>query len=389
MVLSPDPVVLYPRPLSPRKVVVIEWLKRIFGRIQLFCVTWFVTVLVSLNSFFKRQRMSHENGITARGRLRMLDDPRLPAHDFFRPGRELGCRVRHGSASWLDDAKLVVRSASVKFADHDFESPLDLMMNSGDVPLFWSARTFLSFMFGTILGRGKHWVPHLRKYPQSLVGGAVSVRRNPTSFTEMSYQTKTCFGFIAADGGRYYCRYRLIPWAGWDPKTETGLPDAADAASPWLQNPFADETRGRNYLKDELAERIDDAHKDARYRLQIQLRPWLEGPEPQWVSSQWPWDEETAPWIDLAEIELTEVLDYYEAMMTWFHMGHHPASLPVPKAVSLDDPHSLNHLRVKSIWARRARIWGYFVFGMPAKFPNTRDSKDWTAVPPMARPPGP
>lgn len=366
----------------------IQLAYRVARRIELALWTFVITGLITANSLVSGRRMSHENGITCRGKITLLPELDLPSHAFFKPGRTFPCRLRHGAASWLDDAKLVVRSASLKFADHRYESPLDLMLNSGEVPLFWNARTFLSFMIGTIGGRGKHWLRHLRKYPQAMVGGGSSVRRNPACYTGMSYNSKTCSGFVSEDGDDYYCRFRIIPAEGWSPESETGLPEPEDYAHPWLQNPLPRETHCRNYLKKQLVKRLHDEGVAARYRLQIQLRPWNKGESPQWVSSAWPWDETHTPWRDLAEIEITEVLDHAEALHTAFHLGHHPPSLPLPKARSIDDPHSLNHLRHWSILARHARELHYKIRGTPDPIPDSRHSKDWIAVPPMSDPPG-
>ena len=67
--------------------------------------------LIALRSFFTRTRMSHENGIVARGRVRIVDDLAIPKNDFFVPGREFACRLRHASVSLMDDAGLFVRAA--------------------------------------------------------------------------------------------------------------------------------------------------------------------------------------------------------------------------------------------------------------------------------------
>ena len=107
--------------------------------------------------------------------------PQFPPNNFFGPGTEFPCRVRFGAATWKDDAKLVIRGASLKFADTRFDSPFDLMMNTGALAIFWNARTFVSFMKGTILGRGKYWVKHLGTYPMANVGGKNSLKRDPTS----------------------------------------------------------------------------------------------------------------------------------------------------------------------------------------------------------------
>jgi hypothetical protein len=165
-----------------------------YRRLELALVTFVVTLLVTANSLFSRVRMSHENGIACSGRLRIVDNPGFPARDLFRPGRSFGCRVRHGAASFRDDPKLVVRSASVKLADTRFESPLDILMNTGTVPLFWSARAFAGFTARSIAGKGKFYVGYLRRHPQAALGGGDSVHHAPESFGSMVYHTKTVSG---------------------------------------------------------------------------------------------------------------------------------------------------------------------------------------------------
>ena len=342
--------------------------------------------IIALNSWVTKQRMSHENGITCRGTLRIVDDPRFPEHDFFIPGKEFQCRIRHGAASWLDDAKLVVRSASLKFADARGESPLDLLMNTGDVPLFWDVRTFWSFMQGTSQGRGKDWLPDLRLNPQALRGGTDSVRRDPDSFAHMVYNSQACFGFVGVDGVYRYARYRLQP-VDFD-GTESGRPSAEDLSHPWLQNPLLHEPRHRNYLKDEMTARLNGEGRPVRYVLRIQLRARPATGEPEWVSSAFPWDETVTPFHDVAVVTLTEALDHEEAQLTWFDLANHVDSLPIPRGVSIDDPHSMNDLRLAGAWARRARLASYRRRGMPGPIPDSRLAPDWVAAPPMPIPPG-
>jgi arachidonate 5-lipoxygenase len=355
-------------------------------RVQLRLSVTGIASLIAFNSFVTQQRMSHENGLTCRGTIRIVDDPKFPEHELFVPGRRFGCRLRHGAASWLDDAKLVVRSASLKFADERGSSPLDLLMNTGDAPLFWNVRTFWSFMQGTMAGRGKDWLPDLRLNPQALRGGTVSVRRDPESFANLVYQSQACFGFVGVDGVFRYVRYQLRPY-DYDGH-EDGRPSAEDLSHPWLQNPLPTETRNRNYLKDEMTARLNGEQQTVRYTLQIQLRTRPGLGEPEWVSCAFPWDEEATPFLDLAEVTLTEALDHDEAQLTWFDIGNHGPSLPVPRGRSIDDPHSLNDLRLAGKWARRTRLLSYRLRGMPGAFPDTRHSPDWIAAPPMPDPPG-
>ncbi len=358
--------------------------KRIWRRIELSLTTFGVVTLVSINSFLTRTRMSHENGVALAGRLRIVDDPKFPPHEFFSAGREFGCRLRHGAASFTDDAKMVVRSASLKLADARRNSPLDLIMNSGRTSLFWTARMFVEFMRVTMAGRGKEFVPYLAKYPLSLEATNDGVRRDPSSFAEMSYYSQTVSGFIGTDGARRYVRYRIVPrdYGGVD----SGMPGPEDCAHAWLQNPYDDETRNRNYLKDEIAARIR-REGAVHYTLQLQLRDWPDAVSPEFVSSGEIWSEAEFPWLDVAAITLDRALDYTESMLTTFHIGNHPPSLPVPPATSIDDYHSINHLRLRSWPAPLARLLSYRVFGMPAKFPDSRQAPDWFGVPLMVPPP--
>lgn len=344
-------------------------------------VLW-VTTLVTVNSFVTRTRMSHDNGIVTRGRIRVVPDLRIPPNAFFVPGREFPCRVRFGAATWNDDAKMVIRGAAVKFADDRFDSPLDLMMNTGRLAIFWDARTFVGFMFGTIAGRGKSWVPYLTKHPMAMVGGRDSLKRVPTSVGSLEYNSKTCLGLVDDENRMWYVRYRLVPLS-YEPD---GTPTAEDLAHPWFQNPLPDETRSRNYIKDELRDRLATEPIEFMLRMQPRRRP--PGPDPEWVTAQYEWDEDAHPWLDVATVTIDEALDHDEAQWTWFEMSNHPPCLPVPRGRSIDDPHSLNDLRVASIWARKARLWSYRLRGVPKAFGDSRRLPDWRGVPPMPDPPG-
>jgi arachidonate 5-lipoxygenase len=361
-----------------------------FQRLQLMVYTTLVTAMISFSCFFGSRRMSHENGIAVRGRVRIVDNPTFPAHEFFTPGREFAARIRHASVLFNDDAMLEVRSASIKFADSRHDSPFDVLMNNGRVGLFWSARTFVQFMRVSIAGKGKEFVSYLQKNPQALWGGGESSRRNPSSFAEMSYYSQVCFGFTALDGSRYFCRYRLIPEVWGGDTDETGYLDSFWMNNNWLSNPFPDEQRSRNYLKDELRDRLD-AGRPVTMRLQIQVRPVPPCGTATWTSAQYPWDEGLTPWHDLAVVTETEALDHTEAVLTCFDLNYHPDSLPVPHGTSIDDPHSLNDLRRASSRATKARLLSYKFRGLPKPLPDSRTAPDWVkdSLPPMAVPPGP
>jgi arachidonate 5-lipoxygenase len=89
---------------------------------------WFTSVyfhwrFAVMHAIPKRYRMSHNNGIAARGKLRIVDHPEFPPHDCFEPGREFPARIRHAMATFLDDAMNGIRSCSIKISDDHWDSP--------------------------------------------------------------------------------------------------------------------------------------------------------------------------------------------------------------------------------------------------------------------------
>jgi arachidonate 5-lipoxygenase len=167
--------------------------------------------------------MSHENGVVARGRIRVLNRDRLaiPENDFFLPGHEFSCRLRHASISLMDDAGLFVRGASLKFADADTKGPLDLLMNGGTAAPFWNMHTFAQFMYAKIRGGRAHMIPYFQANPRCYENVVSALRLRPDSFASLRYYTQTPFEFRARDGQPRYCKFRLLPE---DRGPETGIP---------------------------------------------------------------------------------------------------------------------------------------------------------------------
>lgn len=340
--------------------------KLLYDRLLLALVSLLIIVLITLNSLFKRVRMSHENGIALAGRVRIVDNPRFPENGFFTPGRVFPCRLRHASVSYMDDARLVARAASLKFTDAPYDSPLDLMMNSGNAGPFEDAYTFLQFMWATIRGRDPYIVPYLKRYPDELAGirGAL---RYPDSYTRLRYYSKTPLALRSADGVDYYVKFRLLSEGR---ERDHGRANDDELQCLWRQLIRPGETRSRNYLKDDLERRI--AEGPIRYHLEWQLYRRQPDDSRDVLNCVHPWDEETHPWLPLAEVELERTLDYESGQRMWFHISNLPKCMGVPKARSIHDPASLNHLRKLDIWTKRARLLSYRLFTMPKPIPDAR-----------------
>ncbi|MFA9229625.1 MAG: hypothetical protein RIR95_619 [Pseudomonadota bacterium] len=356
-----------------------QWLTYWMGRAVDKLVLWtaaklFGLMLAVFLCLPQRQRMSHNNGIAATGTLRIADDPDFPAHDFFAAGKEFPVRIRHASATFLDDAMNCIRSLSIKLSDHHLQSPFDIEMNTGERNLFWSALSFFQF---AMMRRERHGVQYWeydRKYPDGLAGAQGAGRRHVSSFQNLHYHCLTPFLFIGRDGIKRYAKYRAIPADG---APETGIDPNPSNWDQCNQRILPHETRGRNYLKYEYEDRVK--REGACYRIQIQTHPATDNEDPEIFNNMVIWDETAFPWRDLGLMTIDRTLDWRESTLTTFSVNNMPKTLGVIPATSIYDYNSLNYLRTHSEIARRARLLSYKLFGMVPPIPDNdnRNESEW------------
>jgi arachidonate 5-lipoxygenase len=341
-------------------------MRRLFDKFVLWASTFFFGMsLLIVQSFIRRRKMSHNNGLAAAGRLQIVDDPQFPAAEFFEPGREFPCRIRHASAAFMDDAMLLVRAASIKFSDNAVESPLDIEMNTGR-SLFWSAWNFFQFVKNQHEHGGIQYVSYYRKFPAGRDAAQDSVGRNPPSYAGLDYRSQCPFLFHARDGKRRYVNFRMIPAVG----SVEALVNQPDQIG-WFfgdQRILPGDPRNRNYLKHEYAERLKRG--PIEYTLQLQLHEATDHDSELIFCSNKIWDEATHPWLDLARVTIDRMLTYEESMMMWFSLNHHPRSIGLIDATSIHDYNSLNYLRANVDYVKKARLWAYKLFGMPKALPD-------------------
>lgn len=77
------------------------------------------------------KRPTHAIGVGAQGFATIVTAPQFPECEFLTPGRTFPVCVRHASLKSTDDAMLDFLSASIRFADSDEDSPLDITMSTG------------------------------------------------------------------------------------------------------------------------------------------------------------------------------------------------------------------------------------------------------------------
>lgn len=344
-------------------------MSRLWGRFKLwFMSTSWAWLLVFAASLAGRKRMSHNNGTTLRGRVRVVDSPSIPPNRFFVPGREWPCRLRHSSVSYDDDTVIQVRSASLKFADSSYDSPLDLELNTGTISLFWSASNFLEFFVKKSRVRGIpcDFVKFYEKYERGHIAALDGIREDPSSFAQMHYHSQVAQRFEGEDGLVRYVHYRLLPEGGGP---ETGIVPPGKYSPYWPEDRRPGETKSPHYLKKEIAERV--RAETVRYVLQIQLREPAEGEDPEIFNCNRVWDETLYPYVDLAHVTLDEVLSYEENQLMRFSLGHTPIELGNLPAYSPTDYNSVVYMRIKSGPAKAARLMAYKLFGMPKPVPES------------------
>jgi len=345
-------------------------MKKATGRLLDLFILWlqswfFVWALVIVQSLWRRRKMSHNNGMAAAGKLRIVDNPQFPLDDFFVPGREFPCRIRHASAAFMDDAQLLVRAVSIKFSDNPVESPLDIEMNTGR-SLFWSVWNFFQFARNQHEHGGIQYVSYYRKFPAGRDAAQDSVVRDPTSYSRLDYRSQCPFLYLAKDGVRRYINFRMIP-ADREVERLVNRPEEIG----WFfgdQRVLPGDPRNRNYLRHEYAERVKKG--PVEYLLQLQLHEASDKDSELIFCSNKIWDEEAHPWLDLAQVKIDRMLTYEESMLMYFSLNQSPPSLGLIPAKSIHDYNSLNYIRAKADIAKKARLWAYKMFGMPKALPD-------------------
>lgn len=336
-------------------------MKALLDKAWLWLVANLFSWLLVVTALIARRRMSHNSGVTGVGRIRIVENPTFPPHDFLQAGREFPCRLRHACVTFYDDAMLDVRAASLKFTDSDWESPLDLEMNSGKISLFWTARNFLEFVLDTNNNPALTYQKYYKKHALGAEAAVDGIRVTPTSFADLRYHSQTPTQFTGLDGRTRYVTWRLIP----EDKRDDAqfIENVAQAAEVHDQRALPGEQRKISYLRDEWAERVQQ--KPVVYHLQLQLHEPVVVESTEIFHSGKAWDEATHPWHDVATVTIERALPFAEDAMTRMSIGHHPPSLGLIPATGWNDYNSLNYMRIKADRAKAVRAWVTRVRGNP------------------------
>lgn len=122
-----------------------------------------IKTLFGLGALKTQQRATHANGFGAFGKIQIVNNPGFPEHEFFTAGRTFPLRLRHANLVFDDDAKCDFRAASLKLADSDDQSPLDIIMSTGRSAVLWDANSIYDTVRSKISGDFKGYLlttPH-------------------------------------------------------------------------------------------------------------------------------------------------------------------------------------------------------------------------------------
>jgi len=288
-------------------------------------------------------RVFHRIGTATRGSLRVLDHPDLPAHEFFRPGRQFDVLVRYSNGIESDDIAPAIRGITMRLLDPaaDLSSGLlDLSLITGDRFFARTADHFRRYSSGD--AERKALVRNVPGLPETVW----SMYRNATSFAEYHYYSQVPGGFVDADGRQWLARYRLLPAGGG---AEAGQFEAGDLwlppAPPGELSRDATDRRPRTYLHDELRSRVLGTAVEGT--LQLQLHPVTESAEENEAALDCTraWPDEVYPWRDLATLHLDTLVNHAAVEGLSFNPAVAPAELGLPLATSPHENASPSHLR--------------------------------------------
>lgn len=239
------------------------------------------------------RRALHSKGSWARGRFSASPEAARLSRAAHLQGDEVTALVRFSNASGdpeADDADRDGRGMAIKLRWDGGET--DILATTAPTFVSRTPEDFLELMLlrrpdpATGQPDMEKLGAYLGEHPETLPAVQAVLMKEPiASFATAEYFSPHAFALIDSDGNRTWVRYRLVPEAG-----EQRIADDEAKA------------RGRDYLHDELAERLRAG--SIAFDLQLQL-----------AADGDPLDDSTALWADDRELiaagrlELDEIAD--------------------------------------------------------------------------------
>ena len=310
-------------------------------------------------------RATHAHGIYVQGSLQMSAEFPGSHGEITENTGPLPVRIRHSTLHTQDEAGMDARGCalSINFP----HGPLDLVMNSGDLCLFWNIPTVQDF--SVLLGQGK-LREYVRKYPAGYYALADTMRRAPPSYFQLSYGTKIPY----ESNGKLY-RFRVTPngRATKPSSQDPGMPDKEDLRRIWDFKRRDNENRPENYLSEEARSWFSDGRQtvmkegDSTYKV-LSLDTAVEVYSLEFQCVKMPDDDSkrdlynparpwTADWCQLGVIKVDTLLSSQQMRLAQYSPGRIPKSfdLSLPKAIGPTDYNSVGIAR-KAIYSKAAAV---------------------------------
>lgn len=110
-------------------------------------------MIFGLNPIIKGQRGTHPGGVGSEGIATIVSDPKFPACEFFTLGHLYPVCLRHSTSQSIDDAEIDIFGGALRFAgSEDEESPLDLVLGTGEMTPLWSTKAVMEAVKGRVSG---------------------------------------------------------------------------------------------------------------------------------------------------------------------------------------------------------------------------------------------
>jgi hypothetical protein len=303
------------------------------------------------HTLFRRSRAYHRVGVGATGTFELADSPALPRTAFFAPRNErLLCTVRYSNETQADDAALDARGCALSLSWPDSVERLDLLMATGSFGHVANVAQAMALRWAPGLLK-RRWLKNSHAAREASIA---MLRRAPASFAALHYHTRLVRLWVGSNADQetvgLRCRLRLIPDGD---SVESGLPAPADEDAPWNVERLPTESRGADYLRNELEARLRTG--EARMRLQAQL-----GPAPRdrassiddagsWYDATVDWGAAHFPWHDVGTVVLTETLPAEATECLFFDPGNGAGVIATPRSASWNDERSLAEAQLRAV----------------------------------------
>ena len=157
----------------------------VLGTLALWATAVILFIGFAARMLWRGGRATHTAGIGVAGDLTLASALPLPANAFFQPGIKLRLVARDASALGMDEMARDVRSLSLQIENPSSDTPVCLLMNTGEVQ---SVHSGLDALYRGMMAPLGRWGRRIYAGPGSLGHRTelAGLRIAPSSFSDLS-----------------------------------------------------------------------------------------------------------------------------------------------------------------------------------------------------------